>query len=185
MQVRSWCLGALGLVVTACGLPSSHAAPALPASGHAQVAPLPWHDGLQYCINLRARDLAPPGSHNVFVHSLSAYLTTNDPNEPAYLALTGRYPGWDTPGTMIYKQPFTNTNTVWLEIIHEFPLGIACIEAYGRGLLPSRYARFDYHMLVSYSYLPRKGPGTSATKLFKVSWGQYLPQFSPRHRPKH
>lgn len=177
---------AMSWLLAACGTPSS-TAPALPGvpHGHAQVAHLAAGDGLQYCINLRPRDLAPPGASHVYVHSLSAYLTTNSPVEPALLAIKGRYPGWETPGTTIYNQPFSNTNTVWLEIIHEFPLGGACIEVYGRDLLPSRYSIFRNKMLVYYTYQPRHGPGMTVTKLFPLTWGAYLPRYSPKHRPKH
>jgi len=112
-------------------------------------------------------------------------VTSVDPSEPALEAIKGRYPGWDTPGTTIYNQQFTNTNTVWLEIIHEFPLGTACLEVYGSHLGPSRYSLFNYKMVVGYTYVPRKGPGMMTTKLFPVSWGRYLPRYSPRHRPRH
>lgn len=145
---------------------------------------LPKGEGLQYCIDLTPRSLAPPGARNVYVHSLSAYVTTTVKGESAYVAITGRYPGWDTPGTTIYNQPFTNTNTVWLEIIHEFPLGIACIEVYGHQLRPSTYAAFKNRVLVSYTYQHKRLRGNTV-KFFRVSWGRYLPRFSPRHRPKH
>ncbi len=163
----------------------SHQQTALPPPGQAWVANLPPGDGLQYCINLRPGDLAPAGSRHVYVHSLSAFIATRDPSQFALLAIKGRYPGWDTPNTTIYNQQFSNTNMVWLEIIHEFPLGIACIEVYGRGLVPSRYSTFNYRTLVSYSYQPWRGPGISTTKLFSVMWGHYLRRYSPRHRPKH
>ena len=60
----------------------------------------------------------------------------------AYAAITGQYPGWDTPQTTIYSQQFTNTNTVWLEIIHEIRLGMACMEVFGQKLRPSSYGVF-------------------------------------------
>jgi hypothetical protein len=173
------------LVYTACAAATdSEAASAFPLPGHVQVALLPHAGGLQYCADLTARSLAPPGSINVYVHSLSAYVTTAAKGEPAYAAITGRYPGWDTPRTTIYNQPFTNTNTVWLEIIHEFPLGIACIEVYGHELRPSTYASFKDRILVSYTY-QHGSSRRNTVKFFPVSWGRYLPQFSPRHRPKH
>lgn len=153
--------------------------------GHAQVARLPHDDGLQYCIKLRPQDLAPAGAHRVLIHSLSAFITTSSPDDITLVAIKGRYPGWDTPGTTIYNQQFSNTNTVWLEIIHEFPLGISCMEVYGHRLLPSRYADFKNRMLVGYSYLPRRGASTTTTKLFSVTWRRYLPQYSPKQRPKH
>ena len=156
----------------------------LPRPGHAQVALLPHDGGLQYCANLTALSLAPAGSQHVYVHSLSAYVTTALKGEPAYAAMTGRYPGWDTPGTSIYNQPFTNTNTVWLEIIHEFPLGIACVEVYGQKLRPSSYASFRNRILVSYTF-QYKRLRSNTVKFVPVSWGTYLPQFSPRHRPIH
>jgi hypothetical protein len=136
-------------------------------------------------VNVRARDLAPPGARNVFVHSISVFLTTSSANDPVYLEYRGRYPGWDTPGTTIYNQPFTSTNSLWLEIIHEFPLGIECVEAYGRRLLPSRYSTFDDKMLLSYTYLLPGKPGVNTQKLLPVHWGTYLPRYSPRVRPKH
>lgn len=177
----------LPLLVAACqGTPGHPTAKVPLPSGAAQVADiLPHHDGLQYCVNLRARNLAPAGARNVIIHSLSAYVATKDPNQPALLAIRGRYPGWDTPGTTIYNQSFTNTNTVWLEILHEFPLGVACIEVYGRGLTPSQYSAFKNKILVSFSYLPVRGPGYITQKLVPIHWGRYLSQYSPRVRPKH
>lgn len=139
---------------------------------------------MQYCAHLTPLSLAPAGSHNVYVHSLSAYITTTLKGQPAYAAITGRYPGWDTPGTSIYNQPFTNTNTVWLEIIHEFPLGMACIEVYGHELRPSSYASFRNRILVSYTF-QYKRLRSNTVRFIPVSWGPYLPYFSPRHRPKH
>jgi hypothetical protein len=162
---------------------SNRPAAALPLPGHAQVAHLPHHDGLQYCVRVRPGDLAPAGSRNVFIHSLSAYITSADKNTPALVAIRGRYPGWDTPGTTVYEQPFTNTNTVWVEIDHSFPLGVACIEVYGTLLEPSSYARFAHQMLVGYTYL-HAAHGWRTDKLFRVHWGAYLPRYSPRARPK-
>lgn len=156
-----------------------------PERGHAQVAHLPHDRGLQYCITLRPNDLAPAGSRYVYVHSLSAYITTTNPEVPALLALTGRYPGWDSPDTTIYNQQFTNTNTVWLEIVHEFPLGTSCMEAYGSGLLPSRYSMFDHRLLVAFSYRRKDGRALRAQKLFPLAWGKYLSRYSPRHPPRH
>lgn len=155
--------------------------------GKAQVALLPDHGGLQYCANVRASDLAPPAARNVYVHSISVFLTSSDPTEPALLAVKGRYPGWDTPDTTIYQQPFTDgrTNSVWVEIIHEFPLGMMCVEVYGSLLRPSHYKTFNDRMLVAYTYLPAKGPGISTQKLFPISWGPYLHRYSPHRRPKH
>lgn len=188
--VRTRCYFAIamifGALLTACGS-SGHSFPALArlAAGQAQVARLPHGDGLQFCASVQARDLAPPGSSKVYIHSISSFITTTDGTTPALLAITGRYPGWDTPGTTIYNQPFTNSNSVWLEIIHEFPLGIACIEAYGHGLAPSRYRLFNYRILLWYTYAPAHGPGTTSQKLFPIHWGPYLHRYSPRHRPKH
>lgn len=182
--VQACCL-VVGLLLAGCAPTASAKDPPLPSHGHGRVAHLPRGGGLQYCINLGPGDLAPPRSRSVYIHSLSVYVTTVDRNEPALLAITGRYPGWDTPGTTIYNQPFTNTNTVWLEIIHEFPLGISCLEVYGHGLRPSSYAVFKNRTLVSFTYRPRHGPGISATKLFPVSWGPYLAQYAPAHRPRH
>ncbi len=139
---------------------------------------------MQYCINLRSTDLAPADARNVFVHSLSVYVTSSAPNKSALAAITGRYPGWDTPGTTIYNQAFTNTNTVWLEIIHEFPLGISCLEVYGHHLRPSHYSAFKDKVLVSYTYQPTHGPGENRTKFFAISWQHYLAQYFPAHRPK-
>jgi hypothetical protein len=177
---------AVALIFMAC-TPTAHvgkASPALPRPGHVWVALLPHDGGLQYCAHLTRRSLALPGAQDVYVHSLSAYITTDAKDTPASTAITGRYPGWDTPGTTIYNQQFTNTNTVWLEIIHECPLGIACIEVYGQKLRPSSYGVFKQRVLVSYTY--KYGRQRSNTvKFFPVSWGPYLPQFSPRHRPKH
>jgi len=119
------------------------------------------------------------------VQSISAYISTKNPNEPALLAMTGRYPGWDTPGTTIYSQSFSNTNTVWLEIIHEFHLGTDCIEVYGHGLRLSQYSAFKDKILVEYTYLPAHGPGYLTQKFLPVHWGHYLPRYSPRIRPKH
>jgi hypothetical protein len=176
----------IALVCTGCTSTANvgKASRVLPLPGHAQVALLPNGAGLQYCAYLTPLSLAPPGSQNVYVHSLSAYVTTAVKGESAYGAMTGRYPGWDTPGTTIYNQPFTNTNTVWLEIIHEFPLGIACIEVYGHKLRPSSHGAFRNRILVSYTY-KYKRLRSNTVKFVPVSWGQYLPQFSPRHRPKH
>ncbi len=156
----------------------------IPRPGYAQVALLPHGEGLQYCAHLTPLSLAPTGSRHVYVHSLSAYVTTALKGEPAYAAMTGRYPGWDTPGTSIYNQPFSNTNTVWLEIIHEFTLGMTCIEVYGHALRPSSYATLKDHILVSYTY-QYKRLRSNTVRLFPVSWGRYFPQFSPRHRPRH
>lgn len=188
--VRTGCCFASGMIfgalLTACGSSghSLHASARL-AAGQAQVARLPHGDGLQFCASVRARDLAPPGSSHVYIHSISSLITTTNGTTPALLAITGRYPGWDTPGTTIYNQPFTNSNTVWLEIIHEFPLGMGCIEAYGHGLAPSRYRMFNYRILLWYAYAPAHGPGGTSQKLFTIHWGPYLHRYSPRHRPKH
>lgn len=175
-----------GALLTACSSSghSLHASDRLVA-GQAQVARLPHGDGLQFCVSVRARDLAPSGSSHVYIHSISSFITTTNDTTPALLAITGRYPGWDTPGTTIYNQPFTNSNSVWLEIIHEFPLGMACIEVYGHGLGPSRYGTFNHRILLSYTYAPAYGPGTTSQKLFPIHWGPYLHRYSPRHRPKH
>lgn len=120
----------------------------------------------------------------MFIHSLSAYVSSTDRNMPTLLVIRGRYPGWQTPGTTVYQQVFTNTNTVWVEIDHEFPLGMACMEIYGSRLEPSNYAAFNLRMLVGYTYF-HAGHGWSAVKLFPVTWGSYLPRYSPRVRPKH
>lgn len=172
------------VVACSCSIGTGDSRPEVIPPGTAQVAWLPKRDGLQYCINTRFRDLAP-GARSLHIESLSVYVTSAKPDEPALLAIHGRYPGWDTPGTTIYQQPFTNTNTVWVEIIHNFPLGVACVEVYGPDLRLSRYSAFRNRMLVSFADLPARGPGERATKLFRVRWGRYLPQYSPRHRPKH
>jgi hypothetical protein len=177
--------GFLVSVLAGCGASASSDTAFPIPPGQVQVAEiLPRHDGLQYCANLRAGDLGPPGSSHVIVHSFSAYISTKDPNEMALLAITGRYPGWQTPGTVVYTQPITSSNSVSLEIQHDFPLGIACMEAYGHGLRPSTYTRFRDSFLVYFTYLYRSS-GYSATKFFHIHWGRYLPHYSPRHRPKN
>ena len=163
---------------------AGNAAPKLPLPGQTWVAALPHAGGLQYCAHLTPRSLAPPGSRDIYVHSLSAYITTTRKGDVAYAAIKGRYPGWDTPGTTIYNQPFSNTNTVWLEIIHEFHLGMACMEVYGHNLRPSTYAAFKNRILVSYTY-QHKQLRANVVRFFPVTWGRYLAQFSPRHRPEH
>lgn len=177
----------LGLAMASCAPAVADRAAYLPPvpPGRGQVARVPHGAGLQYCLNLSPRDLAPVGARNVFVHSLSVYVTSSDPAEPALAAITGRYPGWDTLGTTIYNQSFSNTNTVWLEIIHEFPLGISCLEVYGHDLRPSHYSAFKDRILVSYTYQPGRGHGENKTKFFAVTWQHYLPRYAPLRRPKH
>lgn len=174
------------VALSSCGPGSpSNPAPVLLAIGTAWVASLPKRDGLQFCAHVRPDFLASRTAHNAFVHSLSAFITSTDASEPALLAIKGRYPGWDTPGTTVYQQPFTSSNTVWLEIDHEFPdPGMDCIEVYGSHVRPSEYSQFRKRILVSYSYFWH-GHGWSATKFIPVSWGRYLARYSPRHRPKH
>lgn len=173
----------LYLLLAGCGTSSRSAA--TPGAGRATVAHLPGHQGLQYCINLRPAVLAPAGSLYVDVHSLSAYVTATGRSEPALEAIKGRYPGWDSPGTTVYQQAFTNTNTVWVEIDHNFTAsGIDCIEIYGKHLKPSGYASFKNQMLVGYSYFHR-GHGWTNVKLFKTTSGPYLTAYAPAHRPKH
>lgn len=188
MNGRLWAgvLLVLGIVLSGCDSATAPSPPdsILPA-GVARVAWLPHHDGLQYCIRVIPSRLAPPKSRYVYVHSFSAYITTTKRNRPALLGIHGRYPGWDTPGTTIYQQPFTNTNTVWVEIDHEFlARPIDCIEIYGRTLIPSSYHSFRNHILLGYSYF-HGTHGFRTVKLFPIRWGSYLPQYSPRHRPRH
>lgn len=178
-------LVALSALAVSCG-PAAGKPAALPVrEGQAQVAAIaPHDDGLQFCANLQPRDLAPAGATRVYVHSISVFISTTQRYRPALLAITGRYPGWNTPDTTVYNQPFTNTNTVWLEIVHEFPMGMMCIEVYGRGLRPSTYKEFKGKILVAYSYRPRRGPGTRTQKLIPFHWGLYLKRYAPHTQPK-
>jgi hypothetical protein len=61
---------------------------------------------------------------------------------------------------------------------------MACIEIYGHKLRPSSYGAFKDRILVSYTYKYQR-LRSNTVKFFPVSWGEYLPQFSPRDRPKH
>ncbi|GAC1522983.1 MAG: hypothetical protein NVS2B16_31080 [Chloroflexota bacterium] len=184
-KVATCLLAPLALTVVAWTVwvdqPTTHRS--LPAPGHGWVAYLPDGQGLQYCMNLAPEALAPVGSISLNVYSLSAAVTTNRA-ESASMALQGRYPGWDN-GATIYEQPFTSFNAVDVEIDDlKFHPGMDCMEIYGPHVRPAQYRTWAGHVIVGYSYRYRGHPFMLANP-FPFSWGRYLPQYSPRHRPKH
>jgi hypothetical protein len=152
--------------------------------GTARVSQIPGGRGLQYCVHIDPQVLAPAGSVNVHVHSISAYVSTSKKNLPALLAITGRYPTWGVDGRSVYQQPFTGSNAVDLEIIREFPAaGYDCIEVFGTELVPADVRGLRNRILVGLSY-QRGSERRSDVKLFAVSWGSYLSQFGgPAHVP--
>lgn len=139
---------------------------------------------MQYCIYLTPAVLAPKGATSVNVNSLSVYLTSRS-GQAAVMAIRGRYPGWDTPGTTIYQMQFSGANQVDLEYDHTFQAnGLSCTEVYGSDLIPSTYGQFTYREMVGYNYRVHNH-GYSEVKMFPVRWGAYQPQYAPRVRPKH
>ncbi|HCG01969.1 MAG TPA: hypothetical protein DEV93_15675 [Chloroflexi bacterium] len=145
--------------------------------GAARVSHIPGGRGLQYCVRVSPAVLAPAGSHNVFVNSISAYVSTTEKNLPALVAITGRYPTWGVDGTTVYQQPFTGSNAVDLEITYEFPpSGYDCIEVFGKKLVPAGVRSLENRMLVGFSYV-HGNDRRRAVKLFAVAWGPYLKQF--------
>jgi hypothetical protein len=169
----------LGMTVVGC---SGSKAPSSDGSalslGAARVSHIPGGRGLQYCIRVGPSVLAPSGSHNVFVHSISAYISTSEKDLSALVAITGRYPTWGVDGTTVYQQSFTGTDAVDLEITYEFPpSGYDCIEVFGTKLTPATSVRtLASRMLVGFSYA-HGSERRSAVKLFAVAWGPYLKQY--------
>lgn len=154
----------------------------LPPGGQGWVARLPDGGGLQYCLHVTSSSLAPKGAQDVHIHSIAAVVTT-DRQTSVSEDLGGRYPGWDN-GATIYTQPFTGANVEEVEISYEFPLGMSCIEIYGRHIYPASYKLYAGHTVVGYSYKYRN-VGSIYVTLFPVKPGKYLSQYSPPRRPEH